>query len=155
MSIDLREEISQRAPFRSGEEEAFLNLLRTSALLEHAAASFLKEHGLTLTQYNALRILRGAGTEGLCRNEVSQRMVKPVTDATRLLDRMAAAGWVKRDREGGDRRYVTARITREGLDLLAALDDPVMSFQQSQLGHMSEQDLAELSRLLGRARSPG
>lgn len=154
MSIDLQTEIKQRAPFSSGEEKAFLNLLRTSALLEHAAASFLKEHGLTLTQYNALRILRGAGTEGLCRNEVSQRMVKPVTDATRLLDRMAAAGWVERHRENGDRRFVTARITREGLDLLATLDNPVLIFHQRQLGHMSEQDLAELSRLLGSARSP-
>ena len=153
MSSDLREEISQRAPFRSGEEEAFLNLLRTSALLEHAAASFLKQHGLTLTQYNALRILRGAGTEGLCRNEVSQRMVKPVTDATRLLDRMAAAGWVKRDREVGDRRFVTARITSTGLDLLAALDDEVEGFHQGQLGHLSERDLSELSRLLSSARA--
>lgn len=153
MSTDLRADIKQSAPFRSGEEEAFLNLLRTSALLEHAAASFLKEHGLTLTQYNALRILRGAGPKGLCRNEVSQRMVKPVTDATRLLDRMAAAGWVKRDREDGDRRFVTARITRAGLDLLGMLDDEVTGFHERQLGHMSKRDLSELTRLLGSARS--
>jgi DNA-binding MarR family transcriptional regulator len=153
MSTDLRTEIKQRAPFRSGEEEAFLNLLRTSALLEHAAASFLKEHGLTLTQYNALRILRGAGPEGLCRNEVSERMVKPVTDATRLLDRMASAGWVKRVREDGDRRVVTARITQSGLDLLAALDSEVTHFHQKQLGHMSRPDLTELTRLLSSARA--
>ena len=155
MSTDLRVEIKQQAPFRSREEEAFLNLLRTSALLEHAAASYLKEHGLTLTQYNALRILRGAGPEGLCRHEISKRMIKPVTDATRLLDRMAAAGWVERDREDGDRRFVTARITKRGLDLLAALDAEVTHFHRDRLGHMSEQELAELIRLSGRARAGG
>ena len=153
MSDDLRAEIKQRAPFPSGEEEAFLNLLRTSALLEHAAASYLKEHGLTLTQYNALRILRGAGDEGHCRNEISKRMIKPVSDATRLLDRMVAAGWVERDREGADRRFVTARITQKGLDLLATLDPEVTRFHRDQLGHMSKEELADLTSLLGRART--
>lgn len=153
MSTDLRSEIKQRAPFRSGEEEVFLNLLRTSAAMEHSAASHLKEHGLTLTQYNTLRILRGAGSEGLCRNEISKRMIKPVSDATRLLDRMVAAGWVERDREDGDRRFVTARITGSGLDLLATLDSEVTRFHRDQLGHMSKEELAELAGLLGRARA--
>lgn len=151
----MRDEIKQRAPFPSREEEAFLNVMRTSAVLEHAAASFLKKHGLTLTQYNALRILRGVGARGLCRNEVSERMIKPVADATRLLDRMAAQGWVERVREEMDRRFVTARITQRGLDLLAALDEEITRMHEKQLGHMSEKELDDLTRLLGRARTRG
>jgi len=153
MSTKLRAEIKQRTPFRCAEEEAFLNLMKTAAVLDHAAESRFKEHGLTMTQYNALRILRGAGAEGLCRNELSKRLIRPVSDATRLLDRMVASGWVERERGGEDRRFVTARITKAGLDLLAALDDEVTGMHRSQLGHMSSQELERLSKLLEKVRA--
>ena len=153
METELKGDIKQTVPFDSLEQEAFLNALRTAAVLEHELADGLKPHGLTLTQYNALRILRGAGSEGLCRNDVQDRMLTPVPDVTRLLDRLEEAGYVLRERSESDRRYVMAKITREGLDLLEALDGPVRQLHRDQLGHMSESDLRTLCRLLEEARA--
>ena len=113
----------------------------------------LKAYGLTLTQYNALRILRGAGPDGFCRNEVRDRMIKPVPDTTRLLDRLVEAGLVERDREGDDRRFVTARITKRGLALLARIDGPVARLHEAQLGHVSRTDLRQLVGLLEKVRA--
>lgn len=153
MSPDLKEDIKQTAPFDSVEQEAFLNAVRTAAQLEHRLADGLKPHGLTVTQYNVLRILRGAGSEGRCRNEVQDRMLTPVPDVTRLLDRMEEAGLVVRKRDDADRRFVMARITRAGLDLLEKLDGPVRRMHQEQLGHMSRSELRTLSDLLEKARA--
>jgi DNA-binding MarR family transcriptional regulator len=152
MTPNLRSEIKMRAPFASPEEEVFLNLMRTAAVLEHEMAEGLKAFGVTLTQYNALRILRGAGSDGLCRNEVRDRLVAPVPDATRLLDRLADAGLVAREREGDDRRYVTARITARGLDLLDRIEEPLAAMHRAQLGHLSRADLRRLADLLEKAR---
>jgi len=148
----LTAEIKATAPFSSREEEVSLNILRTAALLEHAVAERLKPHGLTPTQYNVLRILRGAGPEGLCRSEVTERMLTPVPDATRLLDRLEEAGLVDRDRDPDDRRFVTARITRSGLEKLAELDEPVQRMHEELLGHIPEEDLGRLTELLERSR---
>lgn len=141
-----------QAPPASPEQEAFLGLMRTSALLEHGAAEALKPHGLTTTQYNVLRILRGAGPDGLCRSDVGARMIKPVPDVTRLLDRLEDAGLVARDRDARDRRYVTTRITGQGLELLSRLDRPVIEMHRDQLGHMRRQDLERLTALAEVAR---
>ena len=148
----LKHEIKQEAPFASLEEEAFLNLLRTSSRLEHGLAEAMKAHGLTLTQYNVLRILRGAGKEGLCRNEVQERMLTPVPDVTRLLDRLEEAGFVGRSRDSNDRRFVIARITEDGLDLLGRLDEPVVDQLDQRLGHLSKSELNSLIGLLEKAR---
>lgn len=153
MEADLREDIEQTVPFESLEQEVFLNAVRTAARLEHRLADGLKPHGLTITQYNALRILRGAGLEGLCRNDVQDRMLTPVPDVTRLLDRLEEAGYVVRDRSEADRRFVMAKITQDGLDLLEALDGPVQQYHRDQLGHMSASELRTLSRLLEKARA--
>ncbi|MGD8495903.1 MAG: MarR family transcriptional regulator [Gemmatimonadales bacterium] len=134
-------------------QEAFLDILRTSALLEHSAVEGLKPRGLTLTQFNVLRILRGAGPDGLCRNEVGARMIKPVPDVTRLLDRLEMGGLVARSRSDADRRYVTARITERGLALLAELDEPILRLHEKQLGHMTESRLRQLAELLREARA--
>jgi len=152
MPDGLRAEIKQTAPFVSTEQEVFLNLIRTAAVLEHGMGEGLKAYGLTLTQYNALRILRGAGEVGFCRNEVRDRMVKAVPDATRLLDRLEEAGLVERDREGDDRRFVTARISKQGLALLERIDEPVARLHEAQLGHMSRADLRLLADLLEKVR---
>jgi DNA-binding MarR family transcriptional regulator len=152
MAPKLTVEIKASAPFSSREEEVSLNILRTAALLEHAVAERLKPHGLTPTQYNVLRILRGAGSEGLCRSEVTERMLTPVPDATRLLDRLEEAGLVARDRNLDDRRFVTARITRSGLEKLADLDEPVQRMHEELLGHIPEEDLGRLTGLLERSR---
>jgi len=100
-----------------------------------------------------LRILRGAGEEGLCRNEVRERMVSRVPDATRLLDRMETAGLIQRERGTADRRFVTTRITPEGLRLLEELEEPVQGLHRAHLGHLAGEELETLVRLLDRVRS--
>lgn len=154
MPTRLREELKQTRPFESLEQEALLSIRRTAAVLEHSLAEALKPHGITPTQYNVLRILRGAGERGLCRNEVRERMVAQVPDVTRLLDRLAEMELVVRERDPVDRRHVTARITRAGLALLARLDGPVAAIHKRQLGHMSREALRTLIDLLAVAREP-
>jgi DNA-binding MarR family transcriptional regulator len=148
----LQSDLKQTKPFGSLEQEAMLSIARTAAVLEHALAEALRQHGITATQYNVLRILRGAGKDGLCRNEVRDRMVARVPDATRLLDRMAEMGLVSRDRDAPDRRFVTTRITPAGLELLAELDEPIARLHQEQLGHLGAQQLRTLIDLLAEAR---
>jgi DNA-binding MarR family transcriptional regulator len=155
MPTDLRREIKQGKPFQSLEQEAMLNLERTTAVLSHAIAEALKPHGITPTQYNVLRILRGAGAPGLCRNEVRDRLVSQVPDVTRLLDRLEEVGLVERSRDAADRRLVTTRITAKGQQLLRDLDAPVVEMHRRQLGHMTREQLRTLVELLGVARGPG
>lgn len=155
MTSELREEIGQTRPFGSPEQEAYLAIQRTSALLSHALAETIRPFGLTATQYNVLRILRGAGEPGLCRNDVRQRMIAQVPDVTRLLDRMEEMGVIERSREGADRRFVTTRITAEGLRILAELDEPVAESHRRLLGHLGDDALRTLIDLLARAREKG
>jgi DNA-binding MarR family transcriptional regulator len=155
MSPTLQAELRQRKPFATLEQEAMLGIARTAALLEHGTAESLKPHGLTPTQYNALRILRGAGKEGLCRNEVRDRLVARVPDATRLLDRLEETGLVTRTRVSDDRRYVLSRITPAGLALLARIDDEMTALHRRQLGHLGPDRLRTLIGLLEEARNPG
>jgi DNA-binding MarR family transcriptional regulator len=152
MPSQLQDELKQSKPFESLEQEAGLSIKRTAAELDYRVSEVLKPYGITATQYNALRILRGAGKEGLCRNEVRDRLIARVPDATRLLDRMEEMGLVARAREGEDRRYVTARITKTGLALLDELHDPLVAVAQTQLGHLGPQKLRMLIDLLGEVR---
>jgi DNA-binding MarR family transcriptional regulator len=115
---DLQTEIKQRKPFTSPTAEALLSVLRTAAVLEHHLSEALKPYGITHTQYNVLRILRGAGTSGLCGREVAERMVSKVPDISRLLDRMEEMQLVDRERDPADRRHVTARISSKGARVL-------------------------------------
>ena len=153
MSPSLRSELKQIKPFASLEHEAVISLARTVAILEHQMAEALKPHGLTPTQYNALRILRGAEPDGLCRNEIRDRLVSPMPDATRLLDRLADMGLLVRAREGEDRRFVRARIPPAGRALTDRLDDVVHSLHLEQLGHLGPDRLRTLIGLLERART--
>jgi DNA-binding MarR family transcriptional regulator len=152
MASSLRDEIRQRKPFDSPEQEALLSIERTAAVLMHAFADSLKAYDITPTQYNVLRILRGAGQEGLFRNEIRDRLVSQVPDVTRLLDRMEEGGLVERERAESDRRQVTTRITRDGLALLKRLDGPVAETHKRQLGHLSDTQLRTLIALLAAAR---
>ncbi len=148
----LADEIQQRRSFESLEQEAHLSLMRTAAALGHATAEMCKEHDTTPTQFNVLRILRGAGPAGLCRNEVRDRLVAQVPDVTRLLDRMEAAGLVERARDAEDRRYVMTRIAPAGLRLLDAIDAPMAELHRVQLGHLEEGRLRTLIEILGEIR---
>lgn len=153
MSPTLREDIRQKKPFTSIHEEAHLNVARTSARLDDAVESLLKDHGITGTQYNVLRILRGAEPDGLCRNELRDRMITRMPDMTRLLDRMEEAGLVTRSREREDRRMVLTRITSRGLEILDELDGPMVANHKAQLGHLSNAELRSLIDLLTAVRN--
>jgi DNA-binding MarR family transcriptional regulator len=150
---ELRDEIQQAIPFASLAQEAYLSLMRTAALLEHGLERELGRLGLTPTQYNALRILRGAGTAGLCGTEIRDRMVAQVPDVTRLLDRLEERGLVDRRRERSNRRFVRARITEPGLRLLDEMDPKIEEIHRSQLGHLTDDELRSLIELTQRARS--
>jgi DNA-binding MarR family transcriptional regulator len=149
----LRDELKMAKPFKSVEEEAILSIARTAALIEHAGAEALKPFDLTITQYNVLRILRGAGSDGLCRNEVGERLVTKVPDVTRLLDRMEAATLIVRERGGQDRRFVATRLTDKGLKLLEKIDRELPAIHGRQLGHVSQKRLRELISILEEVRN--
>ncbi len=152
MTTKLQNELRQTKPFESVEEEVFLNIIRTSEALSWRISETLKQADLTPTQYNVLRILRGAGEAGSSCSEVSERMVTKDSDITRLLNRLEARNLITREREEKDRRIITARITEEGLQLLAQLDAPMASCHRQQLGHLSAKQLADLNKLLEAAR---
>jgi DNA-binding MarR family transcriptional regulator len=146
-------EIKQRKPFSSLEEEAFLALQRTADQLQGRVAEWLKAFGLSPTQYNALRILRGAGEPGLACSEIGERMINRDPDITRLLDRLQKRGLTRRSRDSKDRRIINAYITREGMQLLKKLDGPVQEFQQVLLGHVGERKLKTLIEILCAVRN--
>ena len=149
----LRDELKMTRPFQSIEEEAILSIARTAALIEHSGAEALKPFNLTITQYNVLRILRGAGAEGLCRNAVGERLVTKVPDVTRLLDRMEAAGVIVRERGVKDRRFVATRIAEKGLKLLEKIDRELPAMHARQIGHVTQKRLRELIVILEEIRS--
>jgi len=135
----------------SAEEAAFLDLLRTTHLLSRGLIHVLKAEDLSATQYNVLRILRGA-PEGLPCGEIANRMITRDPDVTRLLDRLEKRKLIARCRESEDRRTVMTRIRPEGLKLLGRLDAPVQAAHRKLLGHLGPKRLQELTRLLQVAR---
>lgn len=148
----LRDEIKQRRAFGSLEEEAFLNLQRTAQHLDWKWAALLKPRGLSPTQYNALRILRGAGKQGLPSSEIGARMVTQDSDITRLLDRLENRGLVARARDSKDRRVVRVKATRQALDLLARLDGPAQEFVETCMRRLGRKRLRDLNENLERLR---
>ena len=152
MPSPLQTELKQTRPFKTPLEEAFVAIMRTAAVLEHTLETALKPLGITGTQYNVLRILRGAGHDGLCRGEIGERMVRRVPDVTRLLDRLEDAGYIERARGGADRRYVTTRITPRGLDVLSGLDATITTFHRTYFGTLSTDQVETLLDLLAAIR---
>jgi DNA-binding MarR family transcriptional regulator len=148
-----QKEVGRRGAAGGREEDVYLNMLRTVERLSRGVAETLAGADLTPTQYNALRILRGAGDAGASCTEVSERMVTKDSDVTRLLDRLDARGLISRGREAADRRRVVTRITDEGLRVLADLDAPVAETHHRQLGHLGDRRLATLDALLRAARN--
>lgn len=132
-------------------ETAFVELVRTADILSRGPASLLKQHDLSGTQYNVLRILRGA-PEGLACGEIAARMITRDPDVTRLLDRLEKRGLVSRCREEQDRRTVITRITPAGLKLLADLDKPVQAMHREQFGHLGRELIQRLISLLRQVR---
>jgi DNA-binding MarR family transcriptional regulator len=150
MSV-LQHEIKKKRPFESAEQEVALNILRTSDQFQNRFGKLFREHGLTLSQYNVLRILRGEGQPLPCL-EIADRMIQVVPAITGLIDRLEKEGLVRRERCTEDRRVVYISITDKGLAVLKQLDEPLLELHKHLLGHLSRGELKELSRLLEKAR---
>ena len=148
----LKQEIAQQRPFASVEEEALLNVLRTSDCLQRAFVRRTRHWGITPTQYNVLRILRGAEPNGLTCSEVGERMITAVPDITRLLARMKAQKFIRQQRDKKDRRVVWTHISASGLELLSKIDPEITQIPGELLGHLGRKDLDEFIRLLELAR---
>jgi DNA-binding MarR family transcriptional regulator len=140
-----------KEPKTCPEEVAFVELCRTTDILSRGIADVLKTEELSANQYNVLRILRGS-PDGLPCGEIGNRMITRDPDITRLLDRLEKRALIARTREARDRRMVVGRITQEGLDLLARLDEPVRETHRRQLGHLGRERLRMLKQLLQIAR---
>jgi DNA-binding MarR family transcriptional regulator len=153
MVSKLQIELKQTKPFRSLEEEVILNLARTSEYVSNAMSGLIKASDLTPTQYNVLRILRGAGDDGLSCGEISERMVTKESDITRLLDRLENRNLITRERPANNRRIVIARIADEGLGILAELDQPLDEHVIGLIGHLGRENLETLNELLVEMRS--
>ena len=125
-----------------------MNLGRTWEVLLGRLTEVLKQYGLTSTQYNILRILRGAGSDGLTCSEASARMITADSDITRLYDRLEARHLILRERSTRDRRIVVSRITQEGLDLLGEVEKPAFELLRRSLGHLGQRKLADLIEVL-------
>lgn len=148
MAGSLQREIKQMKPFDSIEEEVFLNLQRTAETLMGGLSEVLKAFDLTATQYNVLRILRGAGPAGLPCRDVSERMVTRDPDVTRLLDRLESRAFVERERLTSDRRVVLARIAVAGTDVLALADPAVKAFLLEAMSALDQTELRSLNTAL-------
>lgn len=156
----LQHELGKRQPFAHPEVEAMLNLLRTTSRLESESERLIKSFGLSSATYNILRILRGhrqhagRGFCGVPCSQIGAELVTAVPDVTRLIDRLIDAGLVERERSEEDRRVVFIRITKQGLDRLAQIDQPLLDLHLAQLGHLTRGELATLNDLLVKARRP-
>jgi MarR family transcriptional regulator, organic hydroperoxide resistance regulator len=149
--LTVSQEIKQSRPFASRAHEGAVGLLLTADLLRRRLAAVVEPHGITPQQYNVLRILRGAGPDGLPTLEVAERMVEKAPGITRLVDRLEAAGLVERRRVATDRRQVRCVIGNRGLELLAALDAPIRAADES-IGVLLPADVDRLVELLDTLR---
>jgi DNA-binding MarR family transcriptional regulator len=147
-------EIRQTKPFRSLEEEVYIAIRLTSQLMDQPWVRYLrKTEGISPSQYNLLRILRGAGTEGRTMSEIAERMINRDPDVTRLADRTVKLGLARRKRDADDRRVVKLLISPDGLAMLARLDEAVVVFLKQALGGLGPKKLRQLRDLLGEARA--
>ena len=148
----LQDEIKQRAPFHSTGAEVAVGILRTAALLERHYNQIVTKRGITIQQYNVLRILRGAGSRGMPTLVIRDRMIHEAPGITRLIDRLEQAGFVRRERQEADRRQVVCHITPDGDQMLSTLDAEVAAADDAAVSMLSPDDRQELTRLLDAVR---
>ena len=149
---DLVDELKQTRPFASDAQEAAVALLRTTDVVRRRLAQVVEREGITLQQYNVLRILRGAQGAPLCALEIRERLIEEMPGVSRLIDRLVAKGLVRRDRSADDRRMLECFITGKGLELLARLDDPVNTADANVLAGLSPEQVTTLKDLLAQIR---
>jgi DNA-binding MarR family transcriptional regulator len=149
----LQREIKQTRPFPSRRQEAMLGLLKTADILRRFLATVVEPHRITLQQYNVLRILKGAGPDGLPTLEIAERLIEHAPGVTRLLDRLEKKDLVKRERCPLDRRQVTCRITRQGRRLLDTMGQAMESAHDRCLGMLPVRDVETLVEALDAVRA--
>lgn len=152
MPTTLQREIKKRTPFELPEQEALLNLLRTADQLQIRFARLFRRYGLTPQQYNILRILRGE-QKPLPILEIASRMITVVPGITGLIDRLESGELVTRRRCSEDRRVIYIALTPKAAELLDQIDEPLLKLHKETLGHMTAEELSQLTRLLEQARS--
>lgn len=150
-STRLQRELKKRRPFEWPEQEAMLNILRTGDRLQNRFGRLFREYGLTPSQYNVLRILRGEGKPLPCL-EIGERMVQVVPAITGLIDRLEKQQLVLRERCAEDRRVVYVQLTDKARALLEQIDQPLEDLHRELLGHFTKTELRDLTRLLEKAR---
>jgi DNA-binding MarR family transcriptional regulator len=149
----LRDELKQTRPFSSPAHEGVISILRTAAIVQRHISQVVDGSGITIQQYNVLRILRGAGSAGLPTLAIRDRMIEEAAGITRLLDKLETAGHVVRERSTPDRRQVLCHITPAGLRLLIQLDEPVDAVNDYALGMLDDSERRALVELLGAVRA--
>ena len=158
MAGQLLTELKQTRPFRSREDEAYLNLIRTAELLKREIGELMRPHELSPAQYNVLRILRGAQREkepherARTYGDIAARLVTFEPDVTRLLDKLTTMKLIERERDEQDRRVVRSRITSKGLAILEALDAPLIQAQKKRFSRLDQEKLLLLINLLEEIR---
>jgi DNA-binding MarR family transcriptional regulator len=148
----LHEELGESQTFRVPEQEAYLNLVRTHALLSDEVAELFKQHHLSQPLYNVLKVVARMGSAGMPSQSIAQYMVARDPDITRLVDRLQKDGLIERERDEQDRRIVRVRVTQLGLDLIQKIDPPIWKLHQQQFRHLSQEKLELLNQLLVEAR---
>lgn len=151
MASRLQHELKKKRPFDQPEQESYLNILRTNDQFQNRFGKLFREFGVTSSQYNVLRILRGEGKPMPCL-EIADRMVQVVPAITGLLDRLESQGLIRRERCTVDRRVIYVDLTEKAVDLLSQMDRPVLDLHKALMGHLSVTELKELTRLLEKAR---
>ncbi len=149
---DIKQDIKQSKPFEHTSAEAIVALLRTADEIKRRLSEVTSQLDITPQQYNVLRILRGAGKEGLPTLEIGKRMIERSPGITRLIDRMEKKRLVQRKRSGSDRRCIPCFITQKGLDVLDQLERPILKLQSNIEAHMSTAELSKLIDLLDEMR---
>lgn len=149
----IQAEIVQRRPFHSVKAEVAVSILRTAALIERHFAQVVAQSDITVQQYNVLRILRGAGDEGIPTLVIRDRMIHAAPGITRLLDKLETAGLARRERCSPDRRQVLCYITTRGLEVLAHLDEAMRQADDQVVGDLEDSEQRQLLRLLERVRA--
>jgi len=152
MSPTLQEEIRQSKPFDSLEQEVLLNLARTSAVLMHRMEHHFRAFNLTATQYNVLRIVQGAGCDGISQCDIAARLVAETPDVPRLLKRTETAGLIERSTESTDKRVLRVRLTPAGSSLLQQIAPHMANLSKNLFPNLTKQQLKTLNELLNAAR---
>ncbi|MEY2715928.1 MAG: Transcriptional activatory protein BadR [Planctomycetota bacterium] len=151
----LAHELGKKRPFDTAEEEAYIGIWRTGAVLDGEVNRLMRGHGLTKTSYNILRILRGAGEAGCNGIEIASMVVADVPDMARLIERLERLDYLRRCKADDDRRCVRNHLTAKGMKVLAALDEPLRALQRRQFAALSRAEMQALSRLLAKIRRRG